>query len=127
MNKIFLRTVVAGLAVLLCAGAAVAQEWFPQWERDEPHKSSAPGDVAGIIAVLTDDHLAMAPDGPTPPDNRALAEWHQARIDQYQFESAFSSDDIQVHGDIAIERWSSDIRLIPRDGGETVEDSSEGV
>lgn len=84
-------------------------------------------DVPGIIAVLTDDHLTMAPDGPTPPDNRALAEWHQARVDLYQFKSTFNSNDIQVHGDIAIERWSSDIQLIPRDGGETVEDSSKGV
>ena len=69
----------------------------------------------------------MAPDGPTPPNNRALAEWHQARIDRYKFRTTFTSDDVQIRGDIAIERWSSEVRLVPRDDGETVEDSSKGV
>ena len=84
-------------------------------------------DVAGIMAQLTEDHVTMAPGGPTPSDNAALEEWHQARIDEYSFRSDFVTDDIQVHGDIAIERWSGTSVLDPRTGGEAIEDESKGV
>ena len=84
-------------------------------------------DLPGLMARVTDDHFTMPPDGPTPPDNLALAEWHQSRIDQFEFRSTFRTDDIQIHGDIAIERWSSDSELEPREGGPVVEDSSKGV
>ena len=84
-------------------------------------------DVAGIMAELIDDHLTMPPGEPTLPDNRALIDWHQTRIDQFEYESTFHTDDIQIRGDIAIERWSNDAELVPRDGGQAVEDSGKGV
>jgi len=79
------------------------------------------------MAGLTEDHLTMAPNGPTPPDNTVLAEWHRTRVEQFAFESDFTTDKVRVFGDIAIERWSSDMRLMPREGGEDVVDSTKGV
>lgn len=87
----------------------------------------ASDDVPGIIAELTEDHLTMAPNGPTPADNRALADWHQARIDRYAFESSSHTEDIQIYGDLAVERWSSDSRLVPREGGEDLLDTTKGA
>ncbi len=84
-------------------------------------------DVPGLMSYVTEDHFTMAPDEPTVPNNVALAEWHQSRIEQFVFRSTFRTEDIQIRGDIAIERWSSDSELEPREGGPIVEDSSKGV
>jgi ketosteroid isomerase-like protein len=84
-------------------------------------------DVAGIMAGLTDDHLSMPPDQPAPPDNEALTAWHQARVEQFSYEGDFTTDDVRLYGNIAIERWSGDSRVIPRGGGEDTTDSTKGV
>lgn len=95
--------------------------------RGELQAALSNDDVSGIMAGLASDHLTMAPDGPTPPDNEALAAWHQARIDQFAFQGDFSTDDVQLFGDIAIERWSGDLRLMPKEGGEDTVDTTKGV
>jgi len=46
----------------------------------------ADDDVPGIIAELAQDHLTMPSDATTPPNNEALSEWHQARIDNFRFD-----------------------------------------
>jgi ketosteroid isomerase-like protein len=69
----------------------------------------------------------MAPDGPTPVDNEALSAWHEARVEQFAFNGDFTTDDIQLYGDIAIERFSGDMRLTPKGGGEDVVDTTKGV
>jgi ketosteroid isomerase-like protein len=87
----------------------------------------AADDVPGIMAELAEDHLTMPPDGTTPQGNEALAQWHQVRVDNFTFESTFTTDDIRLFGDLAIERFSTDSRLIPRGGGDDVTDSTKGV
>lgn len=91
------------------------------------HSALATDDVPGIMAELADGHLTMAPDGTTPPDNEALAQWHQARVNSFTFASTFTTDDIRLVGDMAIERFSSDSRLTPREGGDDLTDSTKGV
>jgi uncharacterized protein (TIGR02246 family) len=84
-------------------------------------------DVAGIMAGLTDNHLTMPPDQPAPPDNEALAAWHQARVDQYSWAGEMATDEVRIYGNIAIERWSGTTRVIPKAGGEEITDSTKGV
>ena len=84
-------------------------------------------DVDGIMGQLTDDHLTMPPGVPMPPDNDQLRQWHQERIDEYTFRSDFVTDDIQVRGDIAIERWSGASALVPRDGSSEIQADDKGV
>jgi ketosteroid isomerase-like protein len=95
--------------------------------RAELQAALANDDIPGIMAKLDVNHLTMAPDGPTPPDNEALSAFHQARVDQFSFLGEFTTDDIQLFGDIAIERFSGDLRLVPREDGEDVVDSTTGV
>lgn len=126
--------VLVGLSVAACQ--ASPQGTAPSLEADLAAISEArealvqaiiSDDVPGIMARLTHDHLTMPPDGPTPPDSADLAAWHQARIDQFQFQADFTTDAVEVRGDIAIERWSSSSRLTPRSAGEPVDDSTKGV
>ncbi|MBW1906355.1 MAG: nuclear transport factor 2 family protein [Deltaproteobacteria bacterium] len=125
---------ILGFTILACS--SVQEPVRPSAEEDlaaiadaraRLQAALASDDVPGIIAELADGHLTMAPNGSAPPDNQALADWHQARVDQFSFESAFTTDDIQLFGDIAIERFSGDSRLVPREGGDDVVDSTKGV
>lgn len=95
--------------------------------RAELQAGLANDDVPAIMAGLAGDHLTMAPDGPTPVDNEALSAWHEARVEQFAFNGDFTTDDIQLYGDIAIERFSGDMRLTPKGGGEDVVDTTKGV
>lgn len=84
-------------------------------------------DVEGIMAHLTDDHVTMPPGGPMLPNNDALRQWHQARVDDYRYSADFVTEDIQVRGDLAIERWSGTSTLSARDGSAEIEDDVKGV
>ena len=95
--------------------------------RDALVSAIAQDDVDGIMAQLTADHLTMPPDGPAPNNNDALGEWHQARIDEFSFRSDFVTEDIQVRGDLAIERWSGASTLAARDGSAEIQDDTKGV
>jgi ketosteroid isomerase-like protein len=95
--------------------------------RDQLTSALESGDVPGIMAGLTSDHLTMPPDGQTPPDNAALTIWHQTSHDLYSFNGDFTTDDIQIYGDLAIERWSGNTRLVPKGEGEEISDSTKGV
>ena len=48
-------------------------------------------------------------------------------MDQFAFETVFTTEEVRVLGDIAIERFSGSTRLVPREGGEDVVDSTKGV
>jgi ketosteroid isomerase-like protein len=84
-------------------------------------------DVDRILAGLTADHLTMAPNSPALADAQSLTAWHQARIDAYTFGTTFSSEDIRLAGDFAVERWSATTRLTPRAGGADYEDQNKGL
>ncbi len=123
-----------GFAIVGCSPPEVAQG--PSLEDDLAAISAArgqlisamdAGDVPGIMAGLTDDHLTMPPNEPMPPNNSALTTWHENGVDQVSFEGDFTTDDIQVNGGLAIERFSGEIRVVPRGGGEETVDSTKGI
>lgn len=130
----FVPAAVFGFTILACSpppestGPSVTEDLAAIADAGARLKSAMSLDnVPGIMAELTDDHLTMPPDGPTPPNSQALADWHQARMDQFAFESVFTTEEVRVLGDIAIERFSGSTRLVPREGGEDVVDSTKGV
>ena len=84
-------------------------------------------DISGIVAALPEAHLTMAPGAPTVPDNDALRQWHQNRIDLFTFGAEHVTEEVILAGDFAIERWSSQSRLTPRGEGDVVEDSNKGL
>jgi len=125
---------ILGFTILACS--SVQEPVRPSAEEDlaeiaaagaRLREALASDDVPGIMAELAEDHLTMPPNEPTKPNNQALADWHQARVDQFSNESANATDDTRLFGDIAIERFSGDLRLVPREGGEDVVDSAKGV
>ncbi len=84
-------------------------------------------DVPGILAGLTADHITMAPDVAALADRDALTSWHQWRIDNFTTRIAFSSEEIRLLGDYAVQRWSTQLQLVPREEGVGVDGRSKGV
>jgi len=130
----FVPTVLFGFTILACSQSQesvrppVAEDLAAIADAGARLKSAMSlDDVPGIMAELAEDHLTMPPDGPTPPNDQVLAEWHQARMDQFTFESVFTTDEVRLLGDFAIERFSGSTRLVPREGGDDVVDSTKGV
>ena len=130
----YVPVVVFGFTLLAC-GPAAEVPW-PTLEEDLAGVAQARDavlaalnndDIDGVMGVLIDDHLTMSPGAPTVPDNQALMEWHQNRIDLFSFESNHVTDDILVEGDIAIERWSSQSTLTNREDGSATEDETKGL
>ena len=87
----------------------------------------AEDDVDGIMAALSGDHLTLPPGEPMPPNNQALAQWHRQRIDNVGLEIIPGTQEVEVFGDIAVERWDSQVRASPRDGSRVIEDSNKGL
>ncbi len=123
-----------GLALVACAPPEEAPGPTPEEDlvaiaqaRDAILSALHNDDIDGIMAALIDDHLTMSPGAPTVPDNEALVEWHQNRIDLFSFESDHITDDVLLEGDIAIERWSGQSKLTHRADGSVVEDSLKGL
>ncbi len=84
-------------------------------------------DIPGILAGLSADHITLAPNELLLADEQANRAWHQSRIDSFTFSSMFTSEDIRLEGDLAVERWSSAIKLTSRSGGTDIEDQSKGL
>ena len=83
--------------------------------------------LSGILDGLAEDHITMAPNEPLLANEATLRSWHQSRIDAYTFNSTFSTEDIKIKGDIAVERWSSNYTLTARTGDEVIEGEFKGL
>ena len=95
--------------------------------RDKLLQAYFDNDVSGIFSVLTGDHLTMAPNTSAMPNDDALMRWHQDRIDVFSAEADHTVEEVVLDGDLAVERWSSIVRLTPHEGGEVVEDVLKGI
>ncbi len=84
-------------------------------------------DVEGIMAGLTDDHLTMPPNEPTPQTLDALRSWHERRIAEFTIDFDVSSLEMEISGDWAINRFSSINTLTPRDSGASIQNTSKGL
>ena len=84
-------------------------------------------DVDGIMAVLTDDHVTMPADGPTPQTLAELRSWHDRRVAEYTFNYEGRSSEIHINGDWAIDHHSSTTTLTAIENGSTVEVNTKGL
>jgi ketosteroid isomerase-like protein len=84
-------------------------------------------DVDGIMACLTDDHVTMAPDVPALDNPTSLRQWHEAHIQEVSIEISSRTQQIEVIGDWAIERWSVAITTTPKAGGDSVQKQEKGM
>jgi ketosteroid isomerase-like protein len=83
--------------------------------------------VDGIMACLTDDHVTMAPDVPVLDDLDALGNWHKDRVESFAVDIELTSEELEVIGDWAFQRWSISQKLTPKAGGDPVQTQNKGI
>ena len=92
-------------------------------------RALAENNIDAILAALTtEDHLTMAPNEPILPNGPDLRSWHEARIAAAPtavFET--TTEGIVIAGDMAIQRWSSNVSVTSPDGGAPIADNLKGI
>jgi len=85
------------------------------------------GDAVGFGALLTADAIAMPPNEPAVT-GAAVQEWLQNFMAAVTLSGArYQHDEIRVHGDVAIHRFSFTWTMTPKAGGEPVTETGKGI
>ncbi len=77
-------------------------------------------DVAGIVALYTEDAAVMGPDMPTTVGHKQLDTVYRAALDAVAMDFTFSFDEVTIRGDTAIARTHTDGNNTVRATGDRV-------
>ena len=83
--------------------------------------------VDAMMAVASADHITMPPNMTAFTDIAKLRAWQEERIPQFSLHQDFSSKEIIIAGGWAIERWTVNMVLTPRGGGDQITDKLKGI
>ena len=95
--------------------------------RDNEVASLAEGHTEGIMTVFTNDALFTPPNEPQLKGNDAIKKWVDRILTQSTATARYTSSEIDVAGDWAIERYNGTMAVTPKKGGPTVEEHFRGV
>ena len=85
------------------------------------------GRADDFIAVVTSDAVFLPPDEPAVTGHDAIRRWAQGMLDQFTVTGGYTSSDVTVAGDWAIERYAGTMTVTPRKGGAPVEEHLRGI
>jgi uncharacterized protein (TIGR02246 family) len=83
------------------------------------------GDAAALTALFTDDAVLMPANAPAASGNEAIQAHFQTLLDQVTSELVVSQEEVEVAGDWAFSRGTHTVKLTPKAGGETMEDTGK--
>ena len=96
--------------------------------REREISVASAGDIEGYLAISTDDAVVMPPNEPSVTGKEAIRSWLQDFLNQFTIQNfTASSQEIVVAGDWAFERYSFNWTLVPKTGGESIEDSGQCI
>ena len=88
----------------------------------------AAGDVDAMMALYADDIVIMAPNEPMASGVDAAREWGNEFFGMFSATvSSYTSDDIVIMGDVAIERYSGLFTVTPKAGGDAMAETIKGI
>lgn len=85
------------------------------------------GDVEAGVAAYADDIVFMAPDMPATTGKDAIREWLTGAYEQFDLNVNYTSSDITVSGDWAIERYGGEATFTPKDGTGPLVEQLKGI
>ncbi len=83
--------------------------------------------VEGLTAAYTDDVVFMPPNEPATMGLQALQAWFQGFVDQFAVDLEYTSSDVSVAGDWAIERYTGTVTFTPKADGEPFTETIKGI
>ena len=88
--------------------------------REELRRLTREGDVAGAMALFTDDALYLQPGEPADSGREAVRRDWQAGVDRMVVDIDYRADEVEVSGNLAFLRGSLTVRGAPRAGGDAI-------
>lgn len=85
------------------------------------------GDVEALLTLVTEDTVCMPPNEPAIVGKEALQKWGQDLLSQFTIELTGSTEEVQVSGDWALQRYSMTVTMTPTAGGESVQENGKGI
>jgi uncharacterized protein (TIGR02246 family) len=85
------------------------------------------GDTAALVGFFTDDAVLMPPNNLVVVGKEAIESRYQLTFTHFTAEHNHLSDEIKVMGDYAFERGTYEVKMIPKAGGESVQDKGKYI
>ena len=84
-------------------------------------------DLDSLLAMLTDDIVYQAPNGPEVVGKAAVREWGKGYLDAYTIHWEKTTREFVIAGDWAIERYGYKSHDVPKAGGPALDDEGKGI
>jgi ketosteroid isomerase-like protein len=127
-----LSPLFAALVALACAPATstvdtAADEQAINAVREREIAAFSAGSTDSLAAVYTSDVVSMPPNEPMLSGVDAVRTWAQNINNLFTVNGRYTSADIDVAGDWAIERFTGELTLTPKAGGPAVTEQLKGI
>lgn len=83
--------------------------------------------VDSLVTVYTSDVTFMAPNEPAVQGQDALRKWGEATFGQITMTGRYTSSEVSVSGDWAVDRYTATLTATPKAGGSAIEEKIKGV
>jgi uncharacterized protein (TIGR02246 family) len=84
-------------------------------------------DTAALEAVFAADALLMAPGEPVVRGLPAMITWTRAMHEAFTVAGEYTSSDVTVAGDLAVQRFTGRLTLTPKAGGDAMSETVKGI
>lgn len=88
-------------------------------------KAQNAGDTEGLVALFADDAVLMPVNAPAASGKNAIRSWMQSQHDQFSFALAVTQAELELAGHWAFTRGTYTMKITPKAGGPTIEDSGK--
>jgi ketosteroid isomerase-like protein len=82
---------------------------------------------SGDLSHMTANAVSMPPGEPAIQGTEALATWIAGMIEQYDVNVNYTSSNLTLAGDWAIESYAGDFTMTPKAGGDGVSETLKGI
>ena len=83
------------------------------------------GNAEGIAIHFTEDAVLMPPGKASMSGKKAVEDHYQSIFDEYHAELTSEYKEVDVEGDLAYGRGYAKVKLVPKNGGDTIHSESE--
>ena len=85
------------------------------------------GNMDSLLTVFTSDVAFMPPNEPAVHGQEALRKWGEAMFGQITLNGRYTSSEVSVSGDWAVDRYTGVLTATPKAGGSPTEEQIKGV
>ncbi|HSF99668.1 MAG TPA: SgcJ/EcaC family oxidoreductase [Vicinamibacterales bacterium] len=85
------------------------------------------GDMEAIWSIFAEDVISMPPNEPAVNGHAGIDAWMAAMMEQMTVSGGYTSSDVIVSGDLAVHRFTGELTLTPKAGGDAVTEAIKGL